>query len=126
MNGNAFGFPQYPQRPSVSPQAVGQALVSQNMMQQQPVAMPGAGVVSQMAAPSPDQSTPQDNGLTPSGLSNTALQMAVKEALLRAKSGGPSRGQQGEPSVPFATMQLERMGISPLEIKLLQMGGGLR
>jgi len=125
MNGNAFGFPQYPQQPSISPQAVGQALVQRGMMaqQQQQAAMPAAPPAP---APMASAAPTDDNGLTPSGLSNTALQMAVKEALLRAKSGGASRGQQGQPSVPFATMQLERMGISPLEIKLLQMGGGLR
>lgn len=124
MNGNAFGFPAYPQQPSVAPQAVGAALQQmQTAPQQQPDAAPPT------AAPMPGG---PPFGAVPSSAANQdpdpnpAIQLAVREAMDRLKNGTHSMGQQGEPGSPFNAVQLARMGLSPVEIKLLQMSGGSR
>lgn len=128
MNGNGFGFNRYPQRPSVNPQQVGDALAALGAMKRQqampPSPAPTPGGPAFGAVPSSSFSAAPPAAGTPEG--SPALKMAVAEALARVHSGGADRGQQGLPGNPFNIVQLARMGLSQPEIQLLQMSGGVR
>ena len=128
MNGNGFGFPQYPQRQSVEPHVVGDALAAlgqQKRMQAMaasPAPTPGGPAFGAMPSSSFMQAPPAAG--SPQG--SPSIKLAVAEALRRAQSGGASRGQQGLPGNPYNIVQLARMGLSPAEISLLQLSGGVR
>lgn len=129
MNGNLVGFNKYPQRPSVRPMDVGNALAALGAMKRlqqaaPPTSAPTPGGPPFGAVPSSavQENLPQAG--TPEG--SPAIKMAVAEALARKNSGGASRGQQGLPGNPYNVVQLARMGLSPTEIELLQMSGGSR
>lgn len=128
MNGNGFGFNRYPQRPSVQPQQVGNALAALGALKRAqaapPTAAPTPGGPQFGAVPSSSFMQAPPAAGTPEG--SPALKMAVAEALSRRNSGGDSRGQQGLPGNPFNIVQLARMGLSQPEIQLLQMSGGVR
>lgn len=124
MNGTGFGFPSYPQRPSVKPQQVGMALQQMHAAPPMPAPAPSPETPGYLGPPrfaAPSATPPQAGDPDP----DPAVKMAVHEAMDRMASGGDSRGQQGDGS-PNNPEQLRRMGLSPLEIKLLWMSGGAR
>lgn len=125
MPGTGFGFPSYPQRPSVNPQDVGALL----RMNAQPVA----------AAPMGAEPDADDMGMAPTGrLSDnsaddtpiggnpavpSALNIAAQE--LTARGPAATQGTQRQPASPATVMQLARMGLSPEEIQFLTLGGSI-
>lgn len=111
MNGTGFGFPKYPQRPSVPPRAVGQMLMQKSMMQQDAAMM-------DPAAMAPVQPMMSAEPVDPS------LKEALEAARMRASGMNP--GQQRSAPLPFATEQVRRLGVSDAEIELLKLSGAMK
>lgn len=127
MAGNAFGFSQYPQRPTVDPRTVGQALVSQGMQAQQAMPapmspMPAMGM-EPMGAPSADGLLAGPDGGDQH--EDSAIQ-AMRHEAQRRVGFALEQGQQRQPAPAFAQEQLQRLGLSPAEIRLLRMAGGTK
>lgn len=120
MNGSAFGFPAYPQQPSPAPQLVGTAL----QQMQAPAAPLAPQPVPAMAPDEPAAAPSSRFGQDPDP--DPSLALAMREAQDRIHAGGTSRGQQGDEGAAYNAVQLARLGLSPTEIRLLQMSGGSR
>lgn len=139
MPGSGFGFPNYPQRPSVDPNQVGQLLVERAQEGQ-----PAPGNVHPSALKSQaDGQGPAGDPLStltgvpprllgayqdsvPSG-GSAVLGSAVSAAARDADRRGPKAPtQQQQAPAPFTDEQLLRMGISPAELRLLKISGGVK
>lgn len=106
---NAFGFEQYPQRPSPDPRRVGQQL-----MQPQDVGMGsmGAGGMGQPGMGMMEEENP------------AALNVAQDEAAVRTDGQGPT--QSGLGPTEATIRQLRQLGLSDMEIQMLIRSGGVR
>lgn len=137
MPGTAVGFSSYPQRPSVSPQAVGSMLMQRSQMQQSGGGPPGMGG-GQMQSPMGMQS-PAPNGdvgrmLSDSGMDDTPIggMANVPSAVFLAAQGATARapavmqGSQPTAPSPLTEIQLRKMGVSDAELQLLRLGGGIK
>lgn len=130
MPGTAFGFPSYAtQRPSVSPQQVGQMLVQRQQPQGPPMDMGMPQPMTQQALNGDVGRLLSDSGMddTPIG-GSPHLPSAVNIAAQNATARGPAVMQGSQPNAPspLSIMQLRQMGVSEAEIQLLRVGGGIK
>lgn len=127
MPGTGFGFPSYPQRPSVDPQTVGSLL---QQRQQQPAAPAAqaqpmmAGVDAMAVGRQLSDSGADDTPIGGAGHLPSALSIAAREATARGPAA--TAGTQRNPAAPGTHEQLRRMGVSEEEIHLLTLGGSIR
>jgi hypothetical protein len=136
MAGNAFGFSPYPQRPTVDPRTVGQALVSRAQASMPMQGGPG-GPMSPM--PMQDMATGRPMAPMPMGgggeddllmgrdggdqFEDSAIQ-AMRHERNRRVGMELEQGQQRVPANHDA--QLRRLGMSDAEIRLLRQAGGIK
>lgn len=138
MPGSGFGFPNYPQRPTVSPNDVGSLLAQRAQAGQpapgnvNPSAIKGAGPGGAMMDPTatltgvPPRLLTAYQDATRSGgdeALGSSLSIAMREAERR---GPPGPAQQRTAAAPFSHEQMLRMGLSPAEIRILQLSGGTK
>lgn len=133
MAGTGFGFQPYPQRRSVSAQAVGQALAQRAAAAQQQSPMQaedelGGGMFADEAMPMDGYDDPLmelDGADGGDEYEDSAVQIARREAKSRI-AGGLMRGQQQQPAAMWNDAQLSRMGISEAEKRLMRLSGGIK
>lgn len=121
MPGTGFGFPSYPQRPSVNPQDVGALLMQQN--QPQPMAGEQAMAMPAAAASSLSDISADDTPLGGHPDLPSSLSIAARE--LTARGPAATQGTQRQPASPGSLAQLSRLGLSPEEIQLITLGGSI-
>lgn len=123
MPGTGFGFPSYPQRPSVDPQTVGSMLMQRG--QQQAAPAPSAMMVDPVAVGRQlSDVTADDTPVGGDSSTPSALHIAAREATARGPAA--TAGTQRQPAAPGTIEQLRRMGVSDEEIELLSLGGSIR
>jgi hypothetical protein len=124
MPGTGFGFPSYPQRPSLNPQDVG-ALLRMNAQPAEPDAddMGASPMMAPAAAPRLADNSADDTPLGGDDAVPSAIHIAARE--LTARGPAATQGTQREPAAPGTIQQLARMGLSPQEIQFLTIGGSV-
>ena len=123
MPGTGFGFPSYPQRPSVDPQTVGSLLMQKG---QAPAPAPSAQPMVDPAAVGRQLSDSGADDTPIGGASDvpSALSIAAREATARGPAA--TAGSQRNPAAPGTYQQLMNMGVSEDELHLLTLGGSIR
>jgi hypothetical protein len=133
MAGNAFGFSPYPQRPTVDPRTVGQALVQKKAQEAapDPSAQPMSMFASMpMGEPSmgtiePGMGTdPLMHGRDGGDQFEYSATQAMRHERNRRVGMELEQGQQRVPANHDA--QLRRLGMSDAEIRLLRQAGGIK
>lgn len=123
MPGTAFGFPSYPQRPSLNPQDVG-ALLRTAQQPAAPAMEPDADDMGMASSASSLSSVSADD--TPIG-GNSAVPSALSIAARELTARGPAAtmGTQRQPASPGTFAQLQKLGLSPEEIQFITLGGSI-
>lgn len=121
MPGTGFGFPSYPQRPSLNPQDVGALLMQQNT---QPAPAPAAPLAApEMPGRALSDLTADDTPIGGDDAVPSALHIAARE--LTARGPATTIGTQRQPASPGSFAQLSKLGLSPEEIQFITIGGSM-
>jgi len=130
----AFGYTQYPARPSPSAEAVGMALLGRRQQAMSPAAVSAGPMTPEGMASEPARvrmagamrtggPRQMDHGALPDGTSPNAISIAVGEALTRVGGGNQTNPNPFKPRQQ-SFQQLQALGLSPTEARLLLGTGG--